>query len=92
MYRTGKTEKKHRFQPEVVRGFQKCVKMMTVVNDIAALSRINSLHYEVLKGNKKGISSVRVNLQYRIEFSVTITDTEPIVTICNILDLSNHYN
>ena len=91
LYQTGKTDKKHRFQPEVVRGFQKCIKMMTLVADIAALSRINSLNYEELKGDKKGISSVRVNLQYRIEFTVNTSSEEPIVTICNILDLSNHY-
>lgn len=29
---------------------------------------INFLHYKVLKGDKKDISSVRVNNQYRIEF------------------------
>lgn len=91
LYKTGKTDKKHRFQPEVVRGFQKCIKTMTLVSDIAALSRINSLNYEELKGDKKGISSVRVNLQYRIEFTVNTSSEEPIVTICNILDLSNHY-
>lgn len=91
LYQTGKTDKKHRYQPEVVRGFQKCIKMMTMVKDIPALARINSLNYEELKGDKKGISSIRVNLQYRIEFTVNLTDTEPIVTICNILNLSNHY-
>lgn len=48
-------------------------------------------HYKVLKGDKEGISSIRVNDKYRIEFSVSEHDTETIVYICNILDLSNHY-
>ena len=39
----------------------------------------------------KGISSIRVNDQYRIEFTVSYQETETIIYICNILDLSNHY-
>ncbi len=50
-----------------------------------------SLHYEVLKGDKAGISSIRVNDQYRIEFTVSYQEAETIIYICNILDLSNHY-
>ena len=52
---------------------------------------INSLRYEVLKGDKAGISSIRVNDQYRIEFTVKQISYETVVTICNILELSNHY-
>ena len=50
-----------------------------------------SFHYEVLKGDKAGISSIRVNDQYRIEFTVKQSTSETVVTICNILELSNHY-
>lgn len=32
------------------------------------ISRIGSFHYEKLKGDKKGISSIRVSDKYRIEF------------------------
>lgn len=46
-----------------------------------------SLHYEKLNGNKAGVSSIRVNDQYRIEFTVS----ESVITVCNILELSNHY-
>ncbi|MCQ2228370.1 MAG: type II toxin-antitoxin system RelE/ParE family toxin [Bacteroidales bacterium] len=58
---------------------------------IDALSRIGSLHFENLKGDKEGISSIRVNLQYRIEFTVDRNEEDTKLTICNILDLSNHY-
>jgi toxin HigB-1 len=51
-----------------------------------------SLNYEVLKGDKAGISSIRVNNQYRIEFTVSDSGADPAVIICNILELSNHYN
>jgi proteic killer suppression protein len=65
--------------------------MLFDASGIEALRRINSLNYEVLKGDKAGISSIRVNKQYRIEFTVTDSGVEPVATVCNILELSNHY-
>ena len=56
-----------------------------------ALTQYNSLNYEKLKGDKVGLSSVRVNDQYRIEFKEQIKDGEFVATICNIIELSNHY-
>ena len=45
----------------------------------------------MLKGDKQGIESVRVNNQYRIEFKTTKIMSEIVVTLCNIQELSNHY-
>lgn len=59
--------------------------------NILSLVKYNSLHYEKLVGDKAGSSSVRVNDQYRIEFEEIMQDNEIITTICNITDLSNHY-
>ncbi|KAA6347539.1 Toxin HigB-1 [termite gut metagenome] len=92
LYETGKTtDKKHRFQPEVIKSYKQRIKTLQKANKIEDLFVINSLNYEVLQGDKQGISSVRVNLQYRIEFTVTTDGVESIVTVCNILELSNHY-
>ena len=92
LYETGKTtDKKYRFQPEIVRKFRYCIKVLESANNIESLYKVKSLNYEILKGKKQGISSIRVNLQYRIEFTVTKEDIEPIITICNILELSSHY-
>lgn len=92
LYETGKTsDKKHRYQPDIVRRYQKCIRYLKAASSIEKLSVINSLNYEVLKGDKQGISSIRVNDKYRIEFTVKDTTDEPIITICNILNLSNHY-
>lgn len=55
------------------------------------LAKYNSLHYEKLSGDKQGLSSVRVNDQYRIEFEEEKENGKTIATICNITDLSNHY-
>ena len=92
LYETGKTnDKKHRYQPEIVRKYKYCISTLKSAAGIEAIYKVKSFNYEELKGEKKGISSIRVNLQYRIEFTISETGTEPIVTICNILDLSNHY-
>lgn len=92
LYEKGKTsDKKHRYQPDIVRRYQKCIRYLKVAPSIEKLRTINSLNYEALKGDKRGISSIRVNDKYRVEFTVRESIEEPIVTICNIIDLSNHY-
>ena len=88
LYEEGKTtDKKHRFQPHIIARYQLRVK---VLEQAAGIEELYPL-YEVLKGDKAGISSIRVNDQYRIEFTVKQVAAETVVTICNILELSNHY-
>ena len=92
LYVTGKTsDKKHRYQPQIISKYVRVIDMMMSLPDTLSLMRINSLNYEKLRGDKKGLSSVRVNDQYRIEFEEYIVDGQSIATICNIIELSNHY-
>ena len=92
MYRTGKsTYKKYRFQPAIIRKYIRVIDMMIDQPDTVALAKYNSLNYEKLKGKKAGLSSVRVNDQYRIEFEEKIIENQNVATICNITELSNHY-
>ena len=92
LYDTGKTkDKKHRFQPQIVSKYRKTVDILESVARVEDLFRYNSLQYETLYGDKKGLESVRVNDQYRIEFKTTQVVFETVITICNIIELSNHY-
>ena len=92
LYKKGETGvKKLRFQPQVVRGYQKGIKLLIQANRKEDLFPFRSLHFEALHGDKKDRYSIRANNQYRIEFTLTETDDEPVVTICNIMELSNHY-
>lgn len=91
MYSTGKTDKKHRFQPQIIRKYIRVIDLMRDTSSVQELMRYNSLNYERLEGDKAGLSSVRVNDQYRIEFEEYVRDGETVATICNITDLSNHY-
>lgn len=62
LFEQGRTsDKKHRYQPEVIKGYQKAVASLKRAINVEMLYRLNSLNYEVLKGDKKGISSVRIN-------------------------------
>ena len=49
------------------------------------------LSYEALHGDKEGLSSVKVNDQYRIEFREIIEGDKTIAEVVSITELSNHY-
>jgi proteic killer suppression protein len=93
LYYTGKsTDKKHRFQPKVVNGYVKCVKTLINAERMEELFTYNALRYEKLKGDKKGLSSVRINDQYRLEFREAVDSNDITeVKICSLTDITNHY-
>ncbi|MDR2824470.1 MAG: type II toxin-antitoxin system RelE/ParE family toxin [Prevotellaceae bacterium] len=93
LYDTGKSsDKKHRFQPQVIKGYVKCVSMLVDAETIEELFVHNSLHYEKLKGDKQGLSSMRINDQYRLEFrEILITNNALYIGICSLIDITNHY-
>jgi len=92
LYEDGKsTDKKHRFQPSIISRYQARIKMLEQASCVEDLYPYKSLHYEVLKGDKAGISSIRVSDQHRIEFTVSQVAAETVITVCNIIELSNHY-
>lgn len=92
LYEKGQTsDKKYRFQPQIIKKYTRVVDLMIEVSNVMELSRYGGLRYEHLHGDKSGLSSVRVNDQYRIEFREVLLDEKIIAEVVNILDLSNHY-
>ena len=92
LYTDAKSDKTHRYQPQKIRKYIQIIDLIKKKKNILGLMKYNSLRYEKLSGDKEGLSSVRVNDQYRIEFEEQIKDNEMIATICNIMELSNHYH
>ena len=99
LYKEGKTkDKKYKtLQKDIIKRFVKTVDILSAVDKIETLSLFNSLHYEKLIGDKKGLESVRVNDKYRLEFFTSIETMEgeappETITICSIVALSNHYS
>jgi len=92
LYETGKaSDKKHRFQDQVVKKYTRTINLMKSLNNVQGLVQYGGLHYEHLHGDKEGISSVRVNDKYRIEFREVIDGDKTIAEVVNITELSNHY-
>lgn len=86
------SDKRHRYRSDVIKRYKRGIDYLKWASRKEDLFRINSLRFEALKGNKAGYFSIRVNDRYRIEFSVDEIQEEPILTICNIIELSNHYD
>ena len=92
LFENGKaTEKKYRFQPQIISKYQKTVVLLRSLSQEEDLYRYNGLNYEALHGDKEGLGSVRINDQYRIELKTTKIVTQTVVTICTFIELSNHY-
>ena len=92
LYLKGKcSDKKHRFQPQVISIYRKTIDLMESLSVVEDFFRYKSLNYETLSGDKNGVSSVRVNNPYHIEFKATQAVSGCNITVCNILELSNHY-
>lgn len=89
LYYNGTTrDKQHRYQPHIVKRYVRAVNILDSVDKVMDLQRYRSLRYEKLSGDKNGLESIRVNDQYRIEFK---SSAKGEITICNIIELSNHY-
>lgn len=90
LYYDGVTrDKQHRYQPQIVKKYIRVVNILDSVEKAVDLYRYRALRYEKLVGDKVGLESVRVNDQYRVEFK---TSAKGGITICNITELSKHYN
>lgn len=92
LYMEGKSsDKKHRYQKDIIKRYRKTIDRMADAKRTEDLMLINSLRYEKLIGLKSGISSVRVSDKYRIKFEERTVKGTDSLTICNIIELSNHY-
>ena len=91
LFYQGKTsDKQHRFQLEVIRKYVKVVSILEAVARMEDLFRFNSLHFEALH-NQENYYSVRIDYHYRLIFWMDKRADETIFSICNIEDITNHY-
>jgi proteic killer suppression protein len=89
LYDKGKCKnKKYRFQQSVVTKYQKRIDTLMAATRIEDLFIFNSLNFEALDN---GYYSIRIDYHYRLEFKIRTEGTEPIVAICTVTDITNHY-
>ena len=89
LYEKGRCKnKKYRFQAQVVAKYQKRIDTLMVATRKEDLFVFNSLNFEALDN---GYYSIRIDYHYRLEFTLQENGTEPVITICTVTDITNHY-
>ncbi len=90
IYLNQKVKGKPIYSEQVILQFKKTVLKIKYAENTVELRQQSGLHFEALKGNKKGLYSVRVNQQYRLELRIE-NDIITLVEIILIEHLSKHY-
>jgi plasmid maintenance system killer protein len=85
-----KIKGKPRYDHEVILKYRKTIKILSVMPNRIGLRNLRSLNFEALKGEHKGLYSVRVDYRYRLIFGIE-KDLITINEIIVIEDLNNHY-
>ena len=75
------------FQKSLVQQYKNRIKLLESIEKITDLCTFKSLHFEKLKGDKSGLSSIRLNDQYRL---IVEPINEDVVKIL-IIEISKHY-
>ncbi|MEZ5025711.1 MAG: type II toxin-antitoxin system RelE/ParE family toxin [Chitinophagales bacterium] len=88
IYQNKETRKKPLYNEEVVIQFKKKVQILKLIESTQELKKFKSLRFKPLKGERKGLFSIRVNQAYRLEFKII---NEQTIEIIIIEELSNHY-
>jgi proteic killer suppression protein len=78
---------KPRYYSIEIEKFKKTILILHNVSNSVELKQFKSLNFEALKGEKKGLYSVRVNDAFRLEFKIL----KDIIEIVQIEQFSNHY-
>lgn len=91
LYEKGKCKnKKYRFDTAVIKKYQKRIDTLTAATRIEDLFVFNSLNFESLQG-MSNYFSIRIDYHYRLEFRIEEKDSESVLTICTVTDITNHY-
>ena len=75
---------------EILMQFKKKVQILLSIESLEELAFFRSLHFEPLKGERKGEYSIRLNLQYRLIFSLEREDIL-VIEVLVIQEISKHY-
>lgn len=83
--------KEFKSNPALVRQYVKTVQRLRVIESTEELKQHRALNFEKLKGDLKGICSVRINKQYRLLFQVVEEGASTKYEILELEDISKHY-
>lgn len=87
-----KPYKEYKSNRQLVAQYVKTINKLKSITHKEQLFQLKALRYEKLTSNLKELSSVAVNMQYRIIFrEVASTSNELVIDILEIEELSKHY-
>jgi proteic killer suppression protein len=90
LYRGLPVSGKPGYDKNVMKIFKMRIRLLESLENTAELKQFHGLNFEALRGNKKGICSIRIDKKYRLEFVVEKSKIT-LLEIIFIEDLSNHY-
>lgn len=80
------------FSKDIVKQFKKKVQLLISVNSTDDLKQFRSLNFEALKGDRKGSYSIRLNIQYRLIFTIEKEISgEMRIEILLLNEITKHY-
>lgn len=82
---------KPKFPADVITKFKKTILILQYADSSNSLKKFKGLNFEALKGNLKGYYSVRVDIRYRLIFTINKDLSLTVSEIIVIDELSKHY-
>lgn len=80
------------FSREIIKQYKKKVQVLLSVESVEDLKQFRSFNLEALKGDRKGYYSIRLNLQYRLIFSIEKEKNGDLrLDIILLTEISKHY-
>ena len=79
------------FQRDVLKQYKKKIQILIAADSLDELNQFKSLHFKKLKGKRKNEYSIRLNIQYRLIFTINIHKNEIIFDVIIIEEISKHY-
>jgi toxin HigB-1 len=76
------------FSKLIIKQYKKKVQLLIATSNLEQLKQFGGLIFEILKGDRKGECSIRLNDQYRLIFE-QINENEISVLLLN--EISKHY-
>lgn len=88
----GEIKGKLKFQKDIIKQFKKKIQVLKSISSLEELKLYKGLHFEPLKGDKAGDYSIRLNIQYRLIFSIIETASgDVVIEALLIKEISKHY-
>lgn len=89
LYTEGKS-KKLNFSTSIIKKFTERVNRISASQTVHDLSEPKSMHFKKMTGTED-LHSIRINIQYRLEFSIEFIDEKKLKANIVIHRISNHY-